>query len=297
MSRLVFVLIALFLVASVPLYIGGCPSDNGGTDQVDPNDSDPNDTTGDDPNDTDPNDTTGDDVQCGTRSVTTAMSAGYYRFVTAAVLDATPDDSGLAKVVFQAALCPEDHGTSTYPLYEVDASGNVVAMISLFESGTQKVYYRTAVTNLQLELDGGCIRSSSTSSGSDNSDLVDPNDITDNPCGLGSFPISRDGLESGTPDGAYICVEMHTVSACQDCWYASGLWTSEITTTGYYVALGSLTGVSVEDWAAVCDPEHQDATVNITLGDRVDFTWTITTTYEASDSPEEMGYQQVSFAP
>lgn len=253
-----------------------------------------------DDGDTDDGDADGGDAgyDCGERTVTALAPAGFYEFVARMELDADPADSALARVVLQAALCPERHGTTeNWPLYEIDADGRIVAMISLYEAGDQKLFYRVPVSNQVLVLRDGCVQSTGEPAGDDG---FDPDDLEDDdgPCGPGAFAITREGMVSPSEvTGPYSCVEFHSVSACQDCWVEDGVWHQRIVTTSYFVATGTLSGISVYDWAAVCDPDHEDATVTINSGDRVDCTWTTTIEYRRSQDPADMGYVQISYAP
>lgn len=300
MTRLITFTLVLLLGLTLLALPGGCPNSTGngtGTTEDDgsgdTHDSTNGDTT-DDATDDDQDDGDGS-TACGTRSVNVLPSAGYLKCTTVAEVEATPADSTLAKVIFQAALCPQQQGVTTAPLYQIDAGGSVVAIWSLIETGDTKVTYSTAVTGQRFVIEDGCLQADFDMPDTED----DPNDVVnppDNACGLAAMPISREGLE-WEPTGEYICVEVHATSACRDCWVEDGVWHEKTVTSGYYVSLGTLDGITLHGWAAVCDPDHEDATGTITTGDRVDFTWTYTTEYETSLSPAELGYTEIEYAP
>lgn len=300
MTRLITLALVLLLGLTLLALPGGCPNPTGngtGTTEDDgsgdSHDSTNGDTT-DDAADDDQDDGDGS-TACGTRTVDVLPPAGYLKYTVAAELEADPADSTLAKVIFQAALCPQQQGATTAPLYQIDAGGSVVAIWSLIDSGDTKVTYSTAVTGQRFVIEDGCLHADFDTPDTED----DPNDVVnppENACGLGTMPVSRAGIE-WEPTGEYICVEVHATSACRDCWVADGVWYETIVTSGYYVSLGTLDGITLYGWAAVCDPDHEDATGTITTGDRVDFTWTYTTTYEVSASPAELGYTEIQYAP
>ncbi|GEM_PF-7060108 len=276
------------------LSLGGCPpSDDNGTDGTDGQNGngDMDDGTG-----------GGNDLTCGERTVTNAPPAGYLECVATMELTVDPPESPLAKVVFGAAPCTAtgEPDTDPGPIYQVDAAGNVVAIITLMEGGLgDRYFFSAAVTDRRLEVTDGCLVSEVTGGEADDEDDddLDPTDPPTGPCGPGRFTITRQGVTSDDVEGPYICVAAYPISACRDCWYEDGVWYDRIVTTGYYVAEGSLDGVSIDDWALVCDPESVGTTVNIQAGNRVDFTWTIITEYRESPSPQELGYQEVVLAP
>lgn len=271
--------------------LGGCPSDGGTT-------GDPNQSTGTDNGTTGTDEGTGGTTNaCGTRSMTSVPPAGYYEFAATMSLEAVPSDSALAKVAFKAALCPGST-TSTLPIYQIDENGQIVAMLSLMEQDGQTVFYRQAVTNQQITLVGGCIQSglsAATQGGTGGTGTTTTS--LGGPCGQSHFAITTDGMEISQPEGAYICVLVQSVSACNDCWVENNVWHQRIVTTGYYVAEGSISGVSVYDWAAVCDSDNKYATVSIQTGDRVDFTWTTTIEYRQTTSPQDLGYPEIVYTP
>lgn len=278
-----------FVIAcmAIGLLVGGCPGTGGNNDGTDGLDGTGGDTTG------------GDTTGCNNRTITTLPPAGYVEVVMTTTIAATPADSALAKVIYQAALCPEKHGTSEIPLlYEIDAQGNILAMISLYETGGQKLFYRVALSGEKLTVENGCVRS--TREATDTTGLTGGGTggggVTVGPCGVGQVPITREGLDY-TPDGDYICVEVHSVSACEDCRVEDDVWRYELVATAYLVAQGTLSGVSIEGWATVCDPAQKNATVTINSGDRVDIVQTTTFEYRVSQSPEALGYTQISYAP
>jgi hypothetical protein len=314
---MVVILLSLLLAATFPLLPGGCPNqqDNGGgTTQDEGSNGSQDGTAGDTQDETtdDTQDGTTDDTQndgtdgtdnggngtaeCGIRTVSALPDAEYLKYAAVAQVDATPADSTLAKVMFQAALCPSATTTTALTLYQLDATGVVLAIWSLTETGEDKVAYSTPVTGEQLVIEDRCLQHTYETTVSDE---TDPNEVLhphENPCGEAAMSVSRDGLD-WEPTGDYICVEVHATSACRDCWAEGGIWHEQLVTTGYYVSLGTLDGISLYGWAAVCDPDHVDATGTITTGDRVDFTWTYTTEYEMSASPAELGYQQIVTTP
>ncbi len=240
----------------------------------------------------------GNDFTCGEQTVTSLPPAGYVEFCATVTLDADPAASALGKVTFQAALCADTGGgVAQCPLYEIAEDGTVLYIISLMEMNGQKVYWKQAVTNQRLRVVDGCLVSGLDTTQQGDDDDFDPNDLPQGPCGFGRFAIDRNGVMTQNPQTPYICVETHTVSSCHDCWVEGDVWYERIVTTAYYVALGTLDGISVVGWAAVCDPQNANATVTISAGDRVDFTWTFVIEYRVSPSPEEMGYAQIAFQP
>jgi hypothetical protein len=310
MARLAVNMLLLAVAVTFFLLPGGCPASSGngdGTTQNGGSDTSQDgtaDETQDGTNgDTQDNGTDGADngdagtTECGTRGVDALPAAEYLKFTTSVQLDAAPADSTLAKVAFQAALCPDQQTTSTaLTLYQIDADGVVLAIWSLMQAGDAKIAQSTPVTGEQLVIEDGCLQRTFETSGGDE---TDPNDVVnphENPCGQNQVSISREGLEFD-PAGDYICAEVHATSACHDCWVEGGIWHERIVTTGYYVSLGTLDGIALYGWAAVCDPDHADATGTITTGDRVDFTWTFFTEYEISASPAELGYNEIVYTP
>jgi hypothetical protein len=286
--------IALALGAAIAIP-AGCPPSGGD------NNNDTNGTTGDNNTNgtTADNNTNGGSTNpCDERHVTSVPPAGYYQFVSTVQLQAQPDDSALAKISFQAALCSSSDTSTTPPLYQIGDDGQVLAIIQLMQSGQTKTFFRQPVTDTQLTVTDGCIASSvATTGGSGTGGTGGTTFPGAGPCGGSHFAITKDGMEVGQPQGEYICVQVQSVSACTDCYAANGVWHETLVTTGYYVAEGSIDGVSLYDYAVVCDHAHQDDKGSVHEGDRVDFTWTMTTEYRSSQSPEELGYTEIVYTP
>lgn len=320
MARILAILLCLGLAISLASLLGGCPNlpltgddttqgdntngtlddDDDATNDTDDEGDDEEDDEGDDESG-DEGDDEGDDQdlfpECGDRTITALPPAGYVQTTVEVELDADPSDSGLAKVMFGAALCPEEQNTEMpVTLYQIDASGNITATYWLTETAGQKIAYGADVTNQQLVVEDGCLVQEGETTEDDEDEPDDPTEPEENPCGDMAVAVSREGIDS-EPSDPYICVEVRAVSACQNCWYDGTAWHTEFVATGYYIAAGTLDGISVYEWAAVCDPENEDATVTITQGDRVDFTWTYRLTYETSQSPADLGYAEVGTTP
>ena len=235
--------------------------------------------------------------ECGTRTVTSIPPAGYVQYLATVTLAADPTDSNLGKVVLQAAMCQDQFSAQAQPAYyQIDEDGTILFAISLMQQGTDKVYWKQPVSNERLALRDGCLVSELEQT-NQNDNPTNPNDLPTGPCPLGQFAIDQHGIMTQTPESPYICVQVVATSACQDCWFENGVWHQEIVTQGYYVAMGSLTGVNVYGWAAVCDHTNPNQTVTINDGDRVDFTWTYVFEYQVSQTPEEMGYTQIVYTP
>ncbi|MBN2447685.1 MAG: hypothetical protein JXO22_13210 [Phycisphaerae bacterium] len=295
MARILSLCLVLGLAASLPVIIGGCPT-QGGTTTDDQSGGTTDGTTNDDGTTDSGTTDNGTTTLCGSRTVTT-IPTGYVESITSLDIDVTPTDAPLAKVIFQAALCFDTSELEGYSvLYEVDSAGNVTSTISLMDNGATKMYLRTATSGQSFSVEDGCAIMESTATTDDDADdtddLIDP---PDNTCGPMSFPVTRDGMTFDTPTGDYTCVEVHATSVCTDCWQDADGWHQTIVATGYYVAQGTLDNVSVSSWAAVCDPSNPDATVTITEGNRIDFTMTTQIDYLISDSPEDLGYEEITY--
>jgi hypothetical protein len=205
-------------------------------------------------------------------------------------LDVGPADSPLAKALFGTALC-QDQSAFDIPvtLYEVGERGEVLSMISMFESGGRKLYMRTEVLGgQQFTLEDGCF-----TLGYDSEQFeFDRTFSVPGPCGLGLPAITRQGQVFADPIGDYICLS-GAVSHCHDCWGGDGVWHSDTVIDGTYTALGSLDAVLLAGWAAACNQPTQY--VDIAAGDSIDFSYALRITYRASPSPEEIGYELFEF--
>ena len=275
------------LLLAVVGMMGGCPDQapssdpDGGTNNGQSSDGDDGNGGQDAPDPTD----------CGERTVNSFPGPGFVEMEWSFQLDAVPADSELFKVLLGVASCQQQFDAGNVGiLYEVGQQGEVLALITLTGAGDQKFYIRTdPSSNQRFVVEDGCLTFKYDFPDEYTLPDFDPTEIPQGPCGVGQMAIGRDGQIVGEPVGAYICVEANFNSACHHCWVADGAWHEEYIVKGSYVALGSIDNVSVSGWAAMCD--QADEPVSIRSGERVDFTWTMGTTYRTSPSPEELGYQ------
>jgi len=238
--------------------------------------------------------------QCGTRNVSSVPGPG---FVEAATLDfesdVQPGESPLMKVMFPSVLCqPDLDFDAVSMLYEVDATGTVIAIHTLMEMSGRPIYMSTAPTMGQwFTVEDGCLKLNYDLPDVDlpDDDLpdLDPPEISQGPCPAGQLAIDRQGLVVGEPNGPYVCVQADNAPSCRSCWQENGVWYEENEVSGTYIALGSLDHVSVSTWAQLCNGSN--GAVDIYAGDRASFNWITRTSYRMSASPEELGYEPFTY--
>lgn len=235
---------------------------------------------------------------CGSRTVSTLPGPGYLR-VNMEFLDRSiqPPDSDLGKVIWPTLMCGTMQGFDTNDLillYELDAQNVVTATIVLMEVAGQKYYMRTAPEIDQwLEIEDGCLKLTIDDPEGSDVPLLSPDDLPAGPCDPGQLAITRDGpVFTEQVEGDYTCIAIEDQDSCHDCWQENDTWVEELRGSGAYVALGSLDQVSVATYSQICGGDVE--AVNIVEGDRMEFDFTMRTTYELSLSPEELGYQEWS---
>lgn len=235
---------------------------------------------------------------CGTRTVATIPGPGFIETsYDEYQMTVDPPDSPLAKTLFGFWACQQmdmdDDDTMTM-LEEIDAGGHVLAHYALTEQSGTKYYTKsTPFFPQQYVIKDGCLDIDITLPTSQPATQpvvspLDPTSVPKGPCGDGQIAIDRNGQVTYAPDGPYVCVKMENASFCRDCWYGDNAWHQRVSMTADYVALGSLEGISIREYAQSCG---QDVTsVNIVAGDRIRITFKMTSTHRMSPSPTELGY-------
>ena len=300
-------LIGVTLMMALVFPVTGCSS--GGTtggNEDNANDNAENQDQSDDQTNDDQGDNANPDIDdvfdCGSQTVTNMPGAGYLQLQYDATFEGTPEDSALGKVVSGGLTCTAD--TQSTPLdylaaYEIDESGNVINVCNMWETEGQKMYTCTESQGVYFTIEDACLAMTSDAvvvddDGTDETDdLVDPDEITDNPCEENQVPVGHDGIIWDMQiDDEYICVEVQTDSACLDCYYENGTWYWEIRAEATYVALGSIDNVSVANWAAACQEENTPVSIN--QGDQYKYVYTIRQEISEIASPEDLGYVNMS---
>jgi len=241
---------------------------------------------------------------CGVRTVNSVPGPGFLEVVTTVTGSATPNDSGLARVLGWLVMCPNLRDPSVLGvrhLYEVGRDGQILASYILRETDGRKCFSRTEYTFVTATfiVSDGCLRQQVS--------VVNPLDPTQTetllppglssagefpvgPCGEGQVQIGRSGTASD-PQGDYICVSYSTEQQRCECAFRNGVWSAESGGTAVYQARGSVDGV-VNDFAAfACGAPELAELVDIREGDRLRLTTNIHGEFRTSPGPQELGYE------
>ncbi len=241
---------------------------------------------------------------CGARTVNTVPGPGFLEVVTTVTGSATPNDSGLARVLGWLVMCPNLRDPSVLGvrhLYEVGHNGQILASYELQETDGRKCFSRAEYTFVTATfiVSDGCLRQQLST--------VNPLDPTQTevflppglssavelpvgPCGEGQVQIGRSGTGSD-PQGDYICVSYTTEPQRCGCAFRNNVWSAESGGTTEYQARGSLEGV-VNDFAAfACGAPELAEPSDIREGDRLRLTMNIHGEFRSSPGPQELGYE------